>query len=152
LKLVKGNSLVSLVAKKEIRKAEYPARSTTAVKYDVRNTTRQDNVRGVTLRPETPKFASARTRNSMAVTNKLAITNMSFMSDFTKRRGRVVNTPASYSGGVRFKSRAKDWLSGLRIFVGFLSPSRLIVEYEPKIRPRPILSKSLPIHHSLINM
>ena len=51
LKLVKGNSLVSLVAKKEMRKAEYPARSTTAVKYDVRNTTRQDSMRGVTLRP-----------------------------------------------------------------------------------------------------
>lgn len=52
LKLVKGNSLVSLVAKKEMRKAEYPARSTTAVKYDVRNTTRHDSIRGVTLRPE----------------------------------------------------------------------------------------------------
>jgi hypothetical protein len=52
LKLVKGNSLVSLVAKKEMRKAEYPARSTTAVKYEVRNTTRQDSIRGVTLRPE----------------------------------------------------------------------------------------------------
>lgn len=52
LKLVKGNSLVSLVAKKEMRKAEYPARSTTAVKYDVTNTTRQDSMLGVTLRPE----------------------------------------------------------------------------------------------------
>ena len=49
---MKGNSLVSLVAKKEMRKAEYPARSTTAVKYDVRNTTRQDIMWGVTLRPE----------------------------------------------------------------------------------------------------
>jgi len=49
---VKGNSLVSLVAKKEMRKAEYPARSTTAVKYDVRNTTRQDSMWGVTLRPD----------------------------------------------------------------------------------------------------
>jgi hypothetical protein len=44
--------LVSLVAKKEMRKAEYPARSTTAVKYDVRNTTRHDIMRGVILRPE----------------------------------------------------------------------------------------------------
>lgn len=49
---MKGISLVSLVAKKEMRKAEYPARSTTAVKYDVRNTTRQDRMLGVTLRPE----------------------------------------------------------------------------------------------------
>jgi hypothetical protein len=55
LKLVKGNSFVSLVAKKEMRKAEYPARSTTAVKYDVRNTTRQDSIRGVTLRPAVPE-------------------------------------------------------------------------------------------------
>jgi hypothetical protein len=29
----------------------------------------------------------------------------------TERRGQVVNTPASYSGGPELKSRPGDWLS-----------------------------------------
>jgi hypothetical protein len=42
----------------------------------------------------------------------------------TGRRGRVVSTPASYSGGPGFKSRPGDRLYWLRFFVVFLSPSR----------------------------
>jgi hypothetical protein len=40
----------------------------------------------------------------------------------TERRDKVVNTPASYSGGPVFKSRPGDLLSWLRVFVVFLSP------------------------------
>jgi hypothetical protein len=32
----------------------------------------------------------------------------------TERRGRVVNTPASYSGSPRFKSGPGDWLFRVR--------------------------------------
>jgi hypothetical protein len=39
-----------------------------------------------------------------------------------KRRGRLVNTPAS--GGPGFKFRLGDRLSSLRFFVGFLSSSK----------------------------
>jgi hypothetical protein len=42
----------------------------------------------------------------------------------TERRGRVVNTSASYSGGPGFKSRSRDRPSWLRYFVIFLSPSK----------------------------
>jgi hypothetical protein len=44
----------------------------------------------------------------------------------TKRHGQVVNTPASYSGGPGFKSWLRDWLSWLRFFMVFHSPSRQI--------------------------
>jgi hypothetical protein len=43
---------------------------------------------------------------------------------FTERCGRVVNIPASYSGGPVFKSRPWDWLSRQRFSVFFLGPSR----------------------------
>jgi hypothetical protein len=42
----------------------------------------------------------------------------------TERRGRIISTPAAYSGGPRFKSRPGNRLSWLRFFVVFLSPSR----------------------------
>jgi hypothetical protein len=42
----------------------------------------------------------------------------------TERRGRVVNTPASYSGDQGFRSRPGDRLSCLRFFVVSISPSR----------------------------
>jgi hypothetical protein len=45
-----------------------------------------------------------------------------------KRRGQVVNIPASYSGGTGFKSQHRDRLSRLMIFVVFLSPSRRMQE------------------------
>jgi hypothetical protein len=45
-------------------------------------------------------------------------------SSFHTERRRVVNTPASYSGGPGFKRRPGDRLSWLRVFVVFLSPSR----------------------------
>jgi hypothetical protein len=41
----------------------------------------------------------------------------------TEDRGRVVSTPASYSGGRGFKSRPRDRLSWLRFSVVFLIPS-----------------------------
>jgi hypothetical protein len=34
---------------------------------------------------------------------------------FTDCRGRVVNTPALYSGGTRFRSGPREWLSCLRV-------------------------------------
>jgi hypothetical protein len=39
--------------------------------------------------------------------------------DSTERHGRVVNAPASYSGGPGLKSRPEDRLSCLKIFRGF---------------------------------
>jgi hypothetical protein len=42
----------------------------------------------------------------------------------TQRHGRVVSTPAFYSGGPGFTFRAWDRLSWPRFFVGFLRPSR----------------------------
>jgi hypothetical protein len=63
----------------------------------------------------------------------------------TKRRGRVVNTPVSYSGGLGFKSWPRRlWLM---FFVVFLSISRRMLGQYLKIRPRPLPTKSFPIHH-----
>jgi hypothetical protein len=62
-------------------------------------------------------------------------------------RGRVVNI--SYSGGLGFRYRPGDRLHWPRGFVVLLSTSRRIPEYYLKIRPRPLLSKSFPIHHLL---
>jgi hypothetical protein len=44
----------------------------------------------------------------------------------TEYRGRVIITPASCSEGPGFKSLLGDWLSSLRFFVVFLSPSMQI--------------------------
>jgi hypothetical protein len=44
----------------------------------------------------------------------------------TEHHGWVVNTPISYSGGLRFKFQPQDWLSWLMYFVVFLRPSRQI--------------------------
>jgi hypothetical protein len=41
---------------------------------------------------------------------------------FTECRGRVVNSPYSYSGDIGFKSRAENQLSG-QVVRGFFSPS-----------------------------
>jgi hypothetical protein len=68
----------------------------------------------------------------------------------TEHRGRVVNTPASYSVGSRIKSQPGDRLSWLRPFAVFLSPSRKMPGKYLKIRPWPLPSKSFPIHHSFI--
>jgi hypothetical protein len=43
---------------------------------------------------------------------------------FTKRRDRVVNTPASYSGGPEFRSRPRDRLSWLRFSLLSSEPPR----------------------------
>jgi hypothetical protein len=45
---------------------------------------------------------------------------------YTERQGRVVNTSASYLGGLGFNSGLGDKLSLLKYVVVFLSPSRLI--------------------------
>jgi hypothetical protein len=44
--------------------------------------------------------------------------------NFIARRGRVVSSLASYSGGPGFKSRPGGRLPWLRVFMVFLSPSR----------------------------
>jgi hypothetical protein len=59
--------------------------------------------------------------------------------------------PAPYSAGPEFKFRPRDWLSWLRFFVVFLSPSRQMYQYDSmivsvsSITPRPFPSKSFPI-------
>jgi hypothetical protein len=67
----------------------------------------------------------------------------------TERRGRVVNTTASYSEGPGVKSRTADWLSwpGFSWFCSVLSGRAGIV---PQIRPRPIPSTSSAVNHSLV--
>jgi hypothetical protein len=54
----------------------------------------------------------------------------------TEGLDRVVNTPASYSGGPGSKSRREDWLSGMRFFVVFLSPSRQMLGCHLKLEQR----------------
>jgi hypothetical protein len=49
--------------------------------------------------------------------------SLNIISDDTERRGRLVNTSASYSGGPDFKSHSGDRLFRLRPFVVFLAPS-----------------------------
>jgi hypothetical protein len=71
----------------------------------------------------------------------------------TESSGRVVNTPASYSGGPRFKSRPGDRLSWLRFFVVFSIPPGECRESTLKIRPRSLPTKSFQIHHySLVTL
>jgi hypothetical protein len=71
----------------------------------------------------------------------------------TERRVLVVNTPASYSEGLRFKSRPPYRLSWLRFYVVLLSLSRQIPEYYLKIRLWPLPTKSFPIHrYSLVTL
>jgi hypothetical protein len=73
--------------------------------------------------------------------------------DFCLRRHHtlspVVNTPASYSGGPRFKSWPRDRLSWLRFLVVSPSPPGQMPRKYLNIRPWPLPSKSFPIHHSL---
>jgi hypothetical protein len=61
----------------------------------------------------------------------------------TELRGRVVDTPASYSGGPEFKYWPGHRLSWLR-FSWFFCPCRRI---ELNVRPWPLLSKSFPSFH-----
>jgi hypothetical protein len=68
---------------------------------------------------------------------------------WTERRGRVVNTPASYSGGTGFKSRPRDRLSWVR-FCGFSQSLQARSGIWPRIWPRPFLYTSFPINRSLI--
>jgi hypothetical protein len=66
-------------------------------------------------------------------------------------RGRVVNTPASYSEGFGLKSRPGHRLSKLRFFVVFPSPSGRKPEHYLEIRSRQLPFKSFPIYHSLLS-
>jgi hypothetical protein len=63
----------------------------------------------------------------------LGLNKSNVLHFLTKRGGRVVNSPASYSGGPAFKSRPQVWLSDLRFLVAFLSPSRLMPGYYLKL-------------------
>jgi hypothetical protein len=68
-----------------------------------------------------------------------------FFTFCTERRGRVVNTPASYSRGPGFKTWLGNRLSWLMLFVVLLIPTT--PGYCLKIRPRHLPSKCFPIHH-----
>jgi hypothetical protein len=61
----------------------------------------------------------------------------------TERHGREVKT-LSYSEGPGFKSRFEDSPSWLRFFVALLCLSRRMPEYNLKIVPRQLPSKSFP--------
>jgi hypothetical protein len=74
----------------------------------------------------------------------------------TEPRGRVVNTPASYSGGPGFKSPSRDRLSWLSFIVGFISPSRQMSAYYLKLiqdrflpHPFQFIIYLLPFHSML---
>jgi hypothetical protein len=69
-----------------------------------------------------------------------------------ERLGRVLNNPASYSGGAGLKSWPEDRLSLLRFFVAFLSPFSRIMGDNLKIMAQPLPSGPFPIHNSLINL
>jgi hypothetical protein len=49
---------------------------------------------------------------------------LSLSRQSTERRGRVVNTPASYFGGLGLKSSSRNRISWLRFLVIFLGPTR----------------------------
>jgi hypothetical protein len=50
------------------------------------------------------------------------VVNFQVKIRYTERRGRVGNTPASYSGDPGFKSRPGELLSRLRTFMVFFRP------------------------------
>jgi hypothetical protein len=50
-----------------------------------------------------------------------------------ERRGRLVNTPTSYSGSPEFISRLRDRLFSLRFFVAVLRPSRRMLRCTLKL-------------------
>jgi hypothetical protein len=65
----------------------------------------------------------------------------------------VVSSPASYSGGLVFKSSPRRMAILIESFCGLLqSPGRMPGQYL-KISPRPLPTKSFPIqHHSLVTV
>jgi hypothetical protein len=65
----------------------------------------------------------------------------------------MVNTPASYSGGPRFKSRPRRQALLMEVFRGFSQFLQANAAMVPSFRPRPIPTTSFPIfHHSLITL
>jgi hypothetical protein len=71
---------------------------------------------------------NARTTFSRFSTQNRRTRNITHHKESTERRGRVVNTPASYSGGRRFESRPQRPLKLIEFFVVFLSSSMLMPE------------------------
>jgi hypothetical protein len=75
---------------------------------------------------------------------------MKKLKQSTKCHGQVFSTPASHSGGPRFKSQPRDGLFWLRFFCCFpqffQEKARIITQIRPWLLP----STSLPIHYSLI--
>jgi hypothetical protein len=72
------------------------------------------------------------------------------MSNDTERRGRVVNTPASYSV-LGFNSRTRDRVSW-SLFRGFSQCLQENAGIVSIIWPRPLPSTSLPINRSSITL
>jgi hypothetical protein len=67
----------------------------------------------------------------------------------SERRCRIVNNPASYSGGTGFKSRPRRTAILIEVFRGFpqsLQANAGIVGL-PVFWLRPLPNKSVPIHH-----
>jgi hypothetical protein len=75
----------------------------------------------VTLSYEYNKLRSSIVRNT--ATRKAKIT-IKAISNSIEHCGQVANTLALYLGSPMFKSQCGHWVSWLRIFVVFLSPSR----------------------------
>jgi hypothetical protein len=55
------------------------------------------------------------------------------MNAYDQTSGPVVNIPDSYSGGTGFKYLSEEWLSWLRFFMVFLSPSTEMLQYYVKL-------------------
>jgi hypothetical protein len=66
---------------------------------------------------------------------------LDWFTSTTERRGRVVKTPASYSGCSRFKSGPGDRLSWLRSFVVFSAPLSKCRDRTAKLGHDPFLSR-----------
>jgi hypothetical protein len=70
----------------------------------------------------------------------------------TEGCGRVVSTPASYSGGPGLKSRPGNRLSSFEVFRDFSQFFQINIRRETSIRPRQFPSTSFPIQDSPITL
>jgi hypothetical protein len=111
------------------------------------------------FRTEGLKLEAMNSSETLVIYNKkvtieiFTVVNAQFSFCVTERRARVVTTPASYSGGAGLKCRPQRPAMLTDLFPGFHHYLQANAGIVPYIRPRPLPTKSFPIHlHSLITI
>jgi hypothetical protein len=111
----------------------------------------------ISLEEKVAKTWSDYSAQSNAKVTKTGLTSMAWclciwpiLHVKTKCRGRVVNTPASYSGCPGFKSQPRRPATLIEGFVVLFSPSTQMPRYYLKITPQLLPTKSFPNHHHLL--